>query len=75
MTGVGVGVALVAVAAQERGGLSLQRGLEQQSGAEPGDLLKDVSEVSGGVGEQLVDLGTDAVNGRYSCRHGRGSPF
>jgi hypothetical protein len=71
---IGVRAALVAVTAKERGDLGLQRGLEQQPRPEPSDLLEDLTQVTGRVGEQLVDLGADALDRRYSCRHGRGPP-
>jgi hypothetical protein len=75
MPGVGVGVALVAVPAEERGHLGLQGGLEQQPRVQPGDFLGHLGQVTRRVGEQLVDLGADALDRRYSCGHGRGSPF
>jgi hypothetical protein len=60
---IGVGAALVAVPAKERGDLGLQRGLQQQPRPEPSDLLDHLTQVTGRVGEQLVDLGADALNG------------
>jgi hypothetical protein len=72
---LGVWVALVALPTKERGHLSLQRRLQQQAGAKARDVLHDAGQVTGGVGEQLVDLGADALDRRYSCGHGRGSPF
>jgi hypothetical protein len=71
----GVGVALVTLPTQERGDLSFQGGRQEQPGSEPGDLLDHLGQVTGGIGEQLVDLGADALDRRYSCGHGRGSPF
>jgi hypothetical protein len=75
MAWAGIRVALVALPAQERGHFGLQRGLEQQPSPEPSDVLQDVGQLAGRVGEQLIDLGADALDRRYSCRHGRGSPF
>jgi hypothetical protein len=43
--------------------LGLQRGLQQQPRPEPSDLLDHLTQVTGRVGEQLVDLGADALNG------------
>ena len=63
---VGVRAALVAVPAKERSDLSLQRGLQQQPRPEPGDLLDHLAQITGRVGEQLVYLGADALNGRSS---------
>ena len=42
-----------------------------QAHAEPGHLLKDLAEVTIG-GEQVVDVGADALDGGYSCGHGCG---
>jgi hypothetical protein len=53
----------VAVAAQELGQLGLHGGLHDQPHAQPGDLLQDLAEVLLG-GEQLVDLGADALDSR-----------
>jgi hypothetical protein len=64
--GAGPVAAGVAFAAEELGDLSLQRGLQDQPGAQPGDVLDDLAEVTVRVSEQGVDLGTDAVGGRYS---------
>jgi hypothetical protein len=58
----GVRVTLVAVAAQERGDLGFQGCLEHQADTQPGDLLQDDAQVLV-AGEQLVDLGADALNG------------
>jgi hypothetical protein len=66
--------ASVAVTAEELGDFHLQRGLQQQTGAEPGDVFQDLAKVAVG-GEQLVDLGADALHRGYSCRHGRGPPI
>jgi len=52
----------VAVTAEERGDFCFQGGLQQQAGAEPGDLFQQLAEVAVG-GEQLVDLGADALGG------------
>jgi hypothetical protein len=65
--------ASVAVTAEELGDFHLQRGLQQQAGAEPGDVFQDLAEITVG-GEQLVDLGADALHRGYSCGHGRGPP-
>jgi hypothetical protein len=50
----------VAVTAQELADLGLQGGLHDQPHAQPGNLLQDLPEVLLG-GEQLVDLGADAL--------------
>jgi hypothetical protein len=63
IAGSAVGIALVTLPAQERGDLGLQCGLQQQSSAEPGDLLDHLAQVTSRVGEQLVDLGADTRNG------------
>jgi hypothetical protein len=52
----------VAITAEELGDFCFQRGLQQQAGAEPGDLLEDLTQILVG-GEQLVDLGADALGG------------
>src|SRR6266542_3738668 len=65
----GQSAALVAVAAEELGDLGLQGRLQQQPGAQAGHFLQGLTEVSLG-GEQVVDVGADALGGRYSCRHG-----
>jgi hypothetical protein len=44
---IGVGAALVAVPAKERGDLGLQRGLQQQPRPEPSDLLDHLTQVTG----------------------------
>jgi hypothetical protein len=54
---------LVAVAAQELADLGFDGGLHDQPHAQPGDLLQDLPEVLLG-GEQLVDLGADALDSR-----------
>jgi hypothetical protein len=59
---IGVRAALVAVPAKERGDLGLQRGLQQQPRPEATDLLEDLTQVTGRVGKQLVDLGADALD-------------
>jgi hypothetical protein len=53
----------VAVPAEELADLGLQRGLHHQPHTQPGDLLQDLAEVLLG-GEQLVDLGADALGSR-----------
>jgi hypothetical protein len=58
-----VRVALVAVAAEEDADLGLQRALQHQADAQPGDLLQDLGKGLLG-GEQLIDLGADTVNRR-----------
>ena len=55
----------VAVPAQELGDLGLQRGLDEQAHPEAGDVLEDLAKLTLG-GEQVVDLGADALGGRYS---------
>jgi hypothetical protein len=52
----------VAITAEELGDFCFQRGLQQPAGAEPGDLLEDLTQILVG-GEQLVDLGADALGG------------
>jgi hypothetical protein len=64
---------LVAVAAEELADLGLQGGLHDQPHAQPGDLLQDLAKLLVG-GEQLVDLGADALDSRQSWGHGRGPP-
>jgi hypothetical protein len=59
---IGLGAALVAVSAKERGDLGLQRGLQQQPRPEASDLLDHLTQVTGRVSEQLVDLGADALD-------------
>jgi hypothetical protein len=54
---------LVAVAAEELADLGLQGGLHDQPHAQPGDLLQDLARLLVG-GEQLVDLGADALDSR-----------
>src|SRR5512135_3240402 len=68
---VDLGAALIAVAAEEPGHLGLQRGLQQQLGAEAGNLLDDTGEGTG-LGEHPIDLGPQPLTGRYSTGHGRG---
>jgi hypothetical protein len=60
--GVGAFPAGVPLTAEELGDLGLQRGLQDQSGAEAGDVLQHLAEVAIG-GEQAVDVVTDAVGG------------
>jgi hypothetical protein len=63
-------VALVAVAAEELGDLGFQRGLDHQTHTEAGGLLQRLGQRLTG-GEQLVDLGADALGRGYWCGHGR----
>ncbi|TDD12660.1 hypothetical protein E1294_43295 [Nonomuraea diastatica] len=67
------GGALVAGAAEERLHFSLDRGLDDQPGAEPGDVFEDLGQVAIS-GEQGVDLGTDGLDRRYSTGRERGTP-
>lgn len=53
----------VALPAQELADLGLQGGLHHQPHAQPGDLLQDLAKLLVG-GEQLVDLGADALGSR-----------
>src|SRR5690606_1489042 len=55
--------ALVAGAAEEGVHLGFDGGLDDQAGAEPGDVLDDLDQVTT-FGEQGVDLGADGLNGR-----------
>ncbi len=52
----------VALAAEELGDLGLQRGLQDQAGAQAGDVLEDLAKVAVG-GEQSINVSTDAVGG------------
>jgi hypothetical protein len=52
----------VAITAEEGGDLCFQGSLQQQTRAEPGDLLQGLAQILGSV-EQLVDLGADAFGG------------
>jgi hypothetical protein len=61
-------------AAKEILELRLHHGVDDQPGAEPGDLLEGDSEVDP-LHEQGIDLATGFRSGRYSYRHGRGSIF
>ena len=61
----------VALPAEELGELGLQGGLEEQAHADTGHLLQDLAEVAV-RGEQVVDVGADALEGGYSCGHGCG---
>jgi hypothetical protein len=63
----------VTLTAQELGDLGLERGLHQQANSEAGNVFEDVAEVPVGS-EQLVDVGADALDGRYSGGRGCGSP-
>ncbi|GAB7146045.1 hypothetical protein LRC484719_46520 [Mycobacterium riyadhense] len=56
------GAALVALAAEELGGLRLQRRLHQQLSAETGDLFKDFRQLPI-LGKQGIDLDADTVGG------------
>ena len=60
-----VGRALVARPTEELGHLGLHRGLDHQPGAQPGDLLQDLDQVTRTV-EQGIDLAADPLSGRYS---------
>src|SRR5581483_2853346 len=62
------GPALVAVAAQELGDLGLEGTLEKQASAEAGHVLQGLAELAFFVGllEEVVNLGTELVGGRYS---------
>ncbi|MFL6250824.1 MAG: hypothetical protein ACJ75N_09905 [Actinomycetes bacterium] len=51
----------IPVTAQELGHLGFHGGLDDQPHAEAGDLLQDLPQVLLG-GEQLVDLGADALD-------------
>ena len=53
----------VAVAAQELAHLGFYGGLDNQPHTQPGDLLQHLAEVLL-RGEQLVDLGADALDSR-----------
>jgi hypothetical protein len=53
---------LVAGPAQEQVDLGLHRGLDDQPGAQPGNVLDDLRQVTRPV-EQGVDLATDAIGG------------
>jgi len=66
----------VAVPAQKLGDLGLQGGLQHQPYRQAGHLLEVLGQAAPlGTGDQLVDLGTDALAGRYSCSHGCRSSF
>jgi hypothetical protein len=66
---VGAAATLVPGPAQELLDLGLQGGREHQPHAEPGNLFKDRRKVTVGA-EQLVDLGAQALDRRYSSCHG-----
>jgi hypothetical protein len=59
----GVGIALIAVPAEELGNLGFQRGLDHQAHTEPGGLLQRLGQRLA-ASEQLVDLDADALGGR-----------
>ena len=60
------GGALIAGTSEEHVDLGLHRSLDDQPGAEAGDVLDDLRQVTLSV-EQGVDLAPDPVRGRYSC--------
>jgi len=71
--GTGAGsTPLIALPAQELSDLGFQRGLHQQLGTQPRNLLQDLRQRAI-LGEQLIDVVADTVGRRYSDRHGRGS--
>lgn len=57
------GGALVAGVAEERVHLGLDGGLDDQAGAEAGDVFHDLDQIPA-FGEQRADLGADGLNGR-----------
>jgi hypothetical protein len=59
----GVGIALVAVPAEELAHLGFQRGLEHQAHPQPGGGLQRLGQRLA-ASEQLVELGADALGGR-----------
>jgi hypothetical protein len=59
----GIGIALIAVPAEELAHLGFQRGLDHQAHAEAGGLLQRLGQRLA-ASEQLVDLGADALGGR-----------
>jgi hypothetical protein len=67
------GPPLVAVTAKLLTDDLLDDALEAQPHRQASDLLDDAQQFAAG-GEQLVDLGTDGLGGRYSCSHGCRSP-
>ena len=66
--------ALVASATEELAHLGLHRGLDDQLGAQPGDLLKDLDQILRTI-KQGIDLTANLLTGRYSNRHGRSPSF
>ena len=62
----------VALPAQELGDLGLDGGLHQQAHPEAGHLLEDLAELTLG-GEQVVDVGADALDGDTRVDTGVGS--
>jgi hypothetical protein len=69
-----LGGALVTGAAEELAHLGLHRGLDDQLGTQPGDVLDDLDQPTRAV-EQGVDLGTDPLGRGYSLGHGRSPSF
>ena len=61
----------IALPAQELGDLRLDGGLHQQAHTEAGHLLQDLAKVTV-RSEQIIDVGADALQRRYSCGHGCG---
>ena len=62
----------VALPAEELGDLGLDRSLDEQAHAEASDLLQHVAQVTVG-GEQVVDVGADALQGDTRVDTGVGS--
>jgi hypothetical protein len=65
--------ALIPAAAQLLADDLFDDALEGQPHRQPRDLLDDAQQLAA-TGEQLVDLGTDGLGGRYSSCHGCRSP-
>ena len=59
----GIGIALIAVPAEELAHLGFQRGLDHQAHAQPSGLLQRLGQRLA-ASEQLIDLGADALGGR-----------
>src|SRR4029077_4595970 len=55
---------------QKCGHLGLNRALQQQLRAQPGDPLNRARQIRA-AGEHLIDLRAQPLGGRYSLRHGR----